>query len=120
VTLRLILALVPLLALGACTSSYDPNDPDMVNRPAPYSSAAICYHKQGPTVTCSDDQRFEGVLPRNAQKECAARYEPVGSAPLDAVSHLFTTSSPTGQAEATQWLNQQRAALACTAELTLK
>jgi hypothetical protein len=39
---------------------------------------------------------------------------------MTAATHLYSTSSTTGQAEAAAWLKQQRTALACSAELTLK
>jgi hypothetical protein len=117
-TMRMILALVPLLALSACSSPYDPAE--NADRPAPYSSAAICYHKQGPAAMCSDDLHFTGVLPANAAKECTARYESVGAAPLAVAAHLYSTSSTPGRAEAAAWLKQQRTALGCDGELTLK
>jgi hypothetical protein len=104
--------------LGGCATSYDPDE--NAGRPAPYTSAAICYHKQGPTALCSDDLHFEGVLPADTAKECAARYESVGATPLSVASHLYSTSSAAGRAEATAWLGQQRKALGCDGELTLK
>ena len=110
--------LATLLMLAACATPYDPSE--SAGRPPPYTSAAICYHKQGPTAMCSDDLHFQGVLPVNAARECAARYEPVAGAPLSVATHLYTTSSTTGQAEAAAWLKQQRAALGCDGELTLK
>jgi hypothetical protein len=120
VTIRSIIALVPLVALAACAEGYDPNDPYATSRPAPYTTAAICYQKQGPATACSDDLQLQGVLPANAGKECPARFEPAGAAPFGIATHLYSTSSSAGQAEAAAWLKQQRTALACSAELTLK
>jgi len=120
VSIRPILALVPLFALVACAEGYDPNDPYAPSRPAPYSTAAICYQKQGPATACSDDLQLQGVLPANAAAECPARFEPAGTAPFGIVTHLYSTSSTAGQAEAATWLKQQRTALACSGELTLK
>jgi hypothetical protein len=120
VSIRPLLALVPLFALAACAEGYDPTDPYATSRPAPYTTAAICYQKQGSATACSDDLQFTGVLPRDAGKECTARYETAGAAPMTAATHLYSTSSTTGQAEAAAWLKQQRTALACSAELTLK